>query len=180
MNETIIINILSSFLLLCTTLFLPIKLCTAAKEKRKLMDSVEEKIGVQLRTFNFGIIVGIIGMLVCFVVSIRFGVYNGIMQNSFTDLFLGIMWGSLSLIWIILIIVLSIIFRYTWITEKGIILTEEGSTSMYSPEFYTWSVKNSTLKLRNKLNGKKKSYHITGDVNEAISLLSKYYEEEKI
>lgn len=180
MNETIIINILNGFPLLCATPFVLIKLCTAAKEKRKLMDSVEEKIGVKLITFNFGIIVGIIGMLAAFVISISFGIYNGIVQNSFTDLFLGVVWSLVSLIGLIITILLSTIFPYTYITEKGIILTEKCSISMHPPKFYTWNIKKNTLNLRNKLNGKKKSYHITGDVNEAISLLSKYYEEEKI
>lgn len=180
MNEAIIMNIISGFPLLCATIFLIIILPKATNEKRMLMNSVEEKVGVQLITFNFGIIVGIVAMLVVLVVSIYFGVYNGIVRNSFTDLFLGIMWGSVSLIWIIIIIVISCVFRYTWITEKGIILTEQCFTSMHSPEFYTWSVKKSTLKLCNKSNGKKKSYYISGDVNEAISLLSKYYEEKKI
>lgn len=179
MNETIIINLLSGFPLLCFTPFVLIKLCIAAREKRKLLDSAEEKIGVQLKTFNFGIITGIIGMLVCLAASVFFGIYGGIVRSSFTDLFLGIVWGSISLIWTVICIAIGIIFRYTWITEKGIILTEQCSVFMYSPEYYAWSVRKNTLKFRNKFNGKQKSYHIPGDVNEAVCLLSKYYAEYK-
>lgn len=178
MNETIIINILSGLPLIYYTPFLLIKIYKAAKEKRKLVDSVEEKIRVQLKTFNFGIIVGVVGMLACLSGSI-WGIYTGIIRNSFTNLFLGIVWGSVSLIWLILCIAIGFVFRYTWITEKGVILTEELSTFIYSPEYYTWSIRKSTLKLRDKLSGKQKSYHISGDVNEAFYLLSKYYSEYK-
>lgn len=179
MNEAIIINLLSGFPLLCAMPFVLINLCIAAKDKRRLVDSVEQKLPVQLKTFNFGIIVGIIGMLVCLAASVFFGIYGGIVRNSFTDLFLGIVWGSVSLIWLVICIAIALVFRYTWITEKGIILTEQCSAFMYSPEYYTWSVRKNTLKLRNKFNGKQKSYHIPGDVNEAVCLLSKYYAEYK-
>lgn len=93
--------------------------------------------------------------------------------------FLGIVWGSVSLIWLIICIAIAVVFRYTWITEKGVILTEDCDAVMYPPECWTWDVRKNTLKLRNKFNGKKKSCRIPGDVNEAVCLLSKYYAEYK-